>query len=198
MTKTLILNSSVQQDTSASRQLVHDLRQALNHTGQLGEVIERDLAKNEMAFLTAAQVGSFYTPADARTEEQKQIISLSDTLLSELKAADQLIIGAPMYNFGIPAVLKAWIDLICRVGESFRYTDQGPQGLLNIERAYFVIATGGVPIGSAMDFSSDYLKQIARFIGVKESYVIAAEATNKGLDAALENGRQQIALLTSQ
>ncbi|WP_197474906.1 FMN-dependent NADH-azoreductase, partial [Oleiphilus sp. HI0079] len=109
---------------------------------------ERDVSNNDIALVTGAHVGAFYTPAEERSDEQNALLEQSDALLAELKEANTLVVATPMYNFGIPASLKAWVDMICRVGETFRYTENGPEGLLNIDTMYLVVATGGAPVGS--------------------------------------------------
>jgi len=189
----LSITASVNQENSISRQLVDELIQQLVEQGNVGTVVQRDLSTNNMELLTASHVGAFYTGPEDRTAEQRVLLQQSDILLDELKQSDLLIIGTPMYNFSVPAVLKAWIDLICRVGESFRYTEHGPEGLLNIEKAYLVVATGGAPVNSQVDFVVPYLKQVMAFIGVKEVEVIAADRTNAQRDEALAIARSVIA-----
>jgi len=118
-------------------------------------------------------------------------------LIQELKDADTLVLGAPMYNFGIPASLKQWIDAICRAGVSFKYTDKGPIGLLNIKRAFIITATGGTPAGSKMDFASGYLAHICDFIGVEEVLHIDASGSKGSPEQIIESGKQQIDALLS-
>ena len=178
-----------------SRELVSELLAHLDEKGEIGRVVERDLASNEVELITANHVGAYYTPASDRSAAQHAQLEQSDALVAELKEADTLVIGSPMYNFSAPASLKAWIDLICRVGETFQYTEQGPQGLLNIETAYLVVATGGTPVGGEADFLVPYLKQIATFIGVKQVQVVAADKLQVDREQALDHARQQIAAL---
>lgn len=121
------------------------------------------------------------------------MLQQSDQLVSELKHAKTLIVATPMYNFGVPASLKAWIDLVCRVGETFHYTENGPVGLSGVQTLYIVAATGGVPVDSPADFLVPYLRQFARFIGVQTVQVIAADRVNAQRDAALAAARDQIA-----
>ena len=114
--------------------------------------------------------------------------------MAELKAADVLIVTTPMYNFGVPATLKAWIDLICRARLTFEYTENGPVGLLEGKKAYVVITSGGVPIGAPVDFVTPYLKQVMTFIGITDvEYIFAGQrnASDQSLDAA----QQKIASL---
>ena len=116
--------------------------------------ITSSLAKTDLPLITESHIGAYFTPADRRNDEQKSLLTISDQLISELKAVDTLVIGAPIYNFSVPAALKAWIDLVCRVGETFVYTENGPKGLLNIDKAYLVVPAGGTAIGSDIDFNS--------------------------------------------
>ena len=196
MSKTaLVITASVQQESSVTRQRVKELLQQLVHNGQVDKVIERDLSNNELELIAAAHVGAYYTPPAQRSDAQKRILAQSDVLLAELKQADILILGSPMYNFTVPASLKAWIDLVCRVGESFRYTEHGPEGLLKLATAYLVVATGGTTVNSQIDFLVPYLTQIAKFIGAKEVKVIAADKTNQQREQAVTVAQQRIAAL---
>jgi FMN-dependent NADH-azoreductase len=119
-------------------------------------------------------------------------------LIDELKSADTLVLAAPMYNFGIPASLKQWIDAICRAGVSFKYTEQGPVGLLGIQRAFIITATGGTPIGSEMDFASRYLEHICRFLGISEVFHIDASGSKGTPEQVIAQGKQQVDVLMSK
>ncbi len=191
----LAITASVQHEESISRELVADLIAQISSVDGIDTLIERDLSNNEMELVTQSHVAAYYTSPAERTPNQRQLLEQSDTLLAELKSVDTLIIGAPMYNFSVPAVLKAWIDLVCRVGESFKYGAGGPVGLLNIDVAYVVVATGGTPVGGPADFLTPYLSQVAKFIGAKRVEVIAADKTNKDRQLALEAARGLIAKL---
>ena len=186
----LVINASVQTaENSVSRRLVADLVERLD----FDTVIERDLSRNEAELITASHVGAYYTDRQERSEEQQAILAQSDALLAELKQANVLVIGAPMYNFSVPASLKAWIDLVCRVGETFRYTETGPQALLTIDTAYLVVATGGTPVGSEADFLVPYLEHVARFLGAKKVEVIAADRVNMDPEEAVLKAQARIA-----
>lgn len=124
---------------------------------------------------------------------QRAALSLSDRLVQELMEADVLVISVPLYNFTIPAALKAWIDLVARAGMTFRYTDAGPEGLLRVERAYLILASGGVEAGSRTDFASEYLRHVLRFLGINDVTVIAADRLALRGDAAVEQAEGQIA-----
>ena len=119
-------------------------------------------------------------------------LALSEQLIDELRNADTLVIGAPMYNFGIPASLKQWIDSVCRAGVSFKYTEQGPVGLLGVKQAFIITASGGTPIGSELDFASRYLEHICRFIGITEVFHIAASGSKGTPEQIIAQGKQQV------
>ncbi|KZY67300.1 hypothetical protein A3742_21375 [Oleiphilus sp. HI0071] len=172
--------------------LANELITKLTEKAGAAKVSERDVSNNDIALVTGAHVGAFYTPAEERSDEQNALLEQSDALLAELKEANTLVVATPMYNFGIPASLKAWVDMICRVGETFRYTENGPEGLLNIDTMYLVVATGGAPVGSAVDFVVPYMKQVASFIGIEHVEVIAADRMNVDADASLKKAREEL------
>ena len=116
---------------------------------------------------------NFTDPAD-RNAAQKEVLRFSDQLINEVKTADVLVLAVPIYNFGIPAALKAWIDLVARARETFRYTEQGPIGLLENKKVYLVMASGGVPLESDVDFASNYLKFFMQFIGISDVTLVNA------------------------
>ena len=124
-------------------------------------------------------------------------LAISEQLIQELRDADTLVIGAPMYNFGIAASLKHWIDAICRAGVSFKYTEQGPVGLLNIKRVFIITGTGGTPVGSNMDFASGYLAHIFGFLGVKGIFQIDASGSKGSPQQIIDSGKQQVDELLS-
>ncbi len=143
--------------------------------------------------LTGEIVGAFYTPAENRTGAQKDVIAVSDKLVAELKASDVVVIGAPMYNFSVPSTLKAWVDLIARVGVTFNYTENGPKGLLEGKKAYLVVATGGVPVNSAADFATPYLKQVLGFVGIADIEVIDASGFAVNAEEAMTRAIANVA-----
>lgn len=187
MTHILHLDASARHDGSLSRQLSAAI--AARFPG--AEITRRDLAAG-LPFVDAAWVGATFTAPDARSEAQRAALAFSDTLVDELVAADILIIGTPIYNFGLPAVLKAWIDQIARVHRSFHYTATGPVGLLTGKRAIIGIASGGTQVGSEIDFASGYLRHILGFVGIDDVTVIAADQHMGRGPAALENALAQI------
>ena len=112
--------------------------------------------------------------------------------MEELRQADTLIIGMPIYNFSMPAALKSWVDLICRAGETFRYSETGPEGVLTGKKAYVVVASGGVPLGSPADFASTYLTQVLNFIGITDITFISATAMMSDAEAVLKAAETKI------
>jgi FMN-dependent NADH-azoreductase len=121
---------------------------------------------------------------------------VKDTLVAELQHADNIVIGAPVYNFGVPSVLKAWIDQIVRAGLIFNYTENGPVGLLEGKRAIVAMASAGMPIGSEIDFASGYLRHILGFIGITDVQIIAADQLRANQSKAIETAYQKIAELS--
>ncbi|WP_289303271.1 FMN-dependent NADH-azoreductase, partial [Methylophaga sp. UBA3996] len=115
-----------------------------------------------------------FTDPEQRTEQNKQALKTSDQLVEELQAAEILVIASPIYNFSVPAVLKAWIDQVARARVTFRYTENGPEGLLKAKKAYLVMASGGVPLGSEVDYASTYLNQVMNFLGIHDVTVVDA------------------------
>jgi FMN-dependent NADH-azoreductase len=159
--------------------------------------IHRDLAVNPLPAISAQDLMGVHGSSDEQRPSLQTQLALSEQLIQELRDADTLIIGAPMYNFGIAASLKQWIDAICRVGVSFKYSSQGPVGLMNIKKAYIITASGGTPIGSNMDFVSGYLAHICSFIGVEEVLHIDASGSKGTPEQIIESGKQQVDTLLS-
>lgn len=192
----LIVNSSARSKGSVSRELVQELVASLE--GSLGEleITQRDLARG-MPFVSEDWIAANFTDDADRDDAQRKELALSDSLVQELQEAEVLILGVPVYNFGIPAALKAWIDMIARARKTFRYTSNGPEGLLNGKKAYLVLASGGVPVDSPLDFATPYLRHALRFIGITDVEVIAAEQINRRGNLAMEAARGQISRLSS-
>ena len=149
-------------------------------------------AQHPLPQLDEAWLGTNWTPADQLTEQQAEKLATSDGLIQEIKDADTLVIGISMYNFGIPTSLKAWVDLVCRAGHTFQYTEKGPVGLMVGKRAIVVIASGGVPLGSPMDHASTYMTTMLGFIGITDVTFVAAQGTAGDLDAALKGAQTEI------
>lgn len=161
-----------------------------------GPVHHRDLT-DPIPQINETWVNANFTPAEDRSDAQKETLALSDQLIAEIKAADVIVIGAPVYNFGVPAALKAWIDQIARAGVTFKYTENGPVGLLEGKRAIIAIATGGTPVGSEIDFASGYLKHIMGFIGITDIEIVAADRIMADADKAIAAANAQIDALAA-
>jgi len=168
----LHINSSPLYGTSISRQLSDSFVEQWKAANPGEKVIERDLTATDIDPLSAAFVAAMFTPPDALTPDQKQILALSDTLVAELIEADEYVFGVPMYNFGVPAALKLWIDQICRVGKTFAYVDGAPKGLLTGKKATFLIASGGIYDANTQmasyNFVEPYLRTLFGFLGVAD------------------------------
>ena len=190
----LSINSSGRQEGSVSRELSADLIAALEDRHQSINLTQRDVGSG-LPFVDAAWIEANFTPDENRTERQIETLSLSDELVEELKAADVIVLGVAVYNFSISAALKAWIDMVCRARVTFRYTEKGPVGLLQGKTVYAVVATGGVAVGSPMDFATPYLRHAFGFLGITDVQVIAADRLNSNMDESMDRARAEIAEL---
>ena len=171
MTHTLLrIDASARRDGSVSRQLTDQIIEKLTPD----HVIARDLA-NPLPHVNEAWISANFTPITDRNDEQNKALELSDTLIEEIQQADTIVIGAPIYNFGVPAGLKAWIDLVARAGVTFRYTEEGPVGLLTGKRTIVVVASGGTEAGSNYDFATGFLKHVLGFIGLTDVEFVTAD-----------------------
>ncbi|MVO17720.1 FMN-dependent NADH-azoreductase [Parasedimentitalea huanghaiensis] len=193
MTQTVLhIDSSARYQGSTSRSLSAQIVERLG----ADEVIRRDLA-SPLPQLTENWINANFTPADDRDAVQRDLLALSDQLVEELKAADTIVIGTPVYNFAVPASLKAWIDLIARVGLTFSYSEAGPKGLLEGKRAIIAVASGGTQFGSDIDFFSGYLRHIMGFVGITDVHFVAADALMADADAAMARANTAIDALAA-
>lgn len=174
MSHILRIDASARNSGSTTRQLADQLVARLVEQGYGSAVTRRDLALTPPALLTEAWVGANFTDDADRSDDQRAVLVDSDELIAELEAADTIVIGVPVYNFAIPAALKAWIDQIARARRTFRYTETGPEGLLTGKKAYLVVASGGVPVGSDYDFATGYLRHVLGFVGITDVTIIEA------------------------
>lgn len=189
----LRLDASANPGASASRDLGDELLEQLRRNGNEIDLRQRDLNQG-LSFIDSDWVAANFSAAESRDADQRQRLALSDQLLDELNWADHIVITTPMYNFGVPATLKAWIDLICRAGVSFRYTENGPEGLLKGKSADIVITTGGAQLGSPVDFVSGYLRQVMSFVGIDQVEIYGADGMNVDAESSLAAAREKIAL----
>jgi len=183
----LRVDSSPMLQASVSRQLTEEFARRWQACHPDGSIISRDLNRTELSPVTAQWVAAAYAPEESRTSEQKLILELSNTLIAELEAAEEYVIGLPMHNFSIPSTAKLWIDLIARRGRTFSYADGGPKGLLKGKKATFLVASGGkYDPGTALasfNFIEPYLRAVFAFLGVTQTTFI-----NAGGTAALRSG----------
>ena len=140
----------------------------------------RDLSTDPIPHLDGERVGAFFTPADQRSDDQQAVDAFSMALIDELKTADHIVLGLPMYNFGIPSQLKSWIDHVARAGITFRYTENGPQGLLDDKPVTVLAARGGLYAGTENDTVTPYIKLFFGFIGMTDVNFVYAEGLNMG------------------
>ena len=187
----LHIDASARLADSVSRQLSSRIVERLG-----GDVIRRDLAQ-PLPLITQDWVTANFTPPEDRSTAQRDTLALSDRLVDELHAARTIVIGTPIYNFGVPAALKAWIDLVARAGLTFRYSDTGPVGLLTGKRAIIAIASGGTAVGSEIDFASGYLRHMLGFLGITEVEVVAADQIMINADQALTGAHERIDTLAA-
>lgn len=184
----LRIDTSARRTGSISRQLADDVIARLDPAS----VTTRDLAVTPIPQIDEAWVGANFTPADDRTDAQRETLALSDTLVAEVEAADTLVIGLPIYNFGVPAALKAWIDQIARAGVTFRYTESGPRGLLTGKRAIVVVASGGTEVGSEIDFATGYVTHVLGFIGITDVRFVTADRLMIDAEASMTKAADQV------
>jgi FMN-dependent NADH-azoreductase len=176
----LQINSSARSNGAFSTQLANVLAEKLLAGNAGSKLVLRDLAINPHPVLDEATLGALMTAAEARSPEQAASVARSDALIAEVQAADNIIIAAPMYNFGITAQLKNWIDAIARAGVTFKYGANGPEGLLTGKQVYVVLTRGGVHRGTAGDTIADYMRTVLGFLGMSKVEFIYAEGLNMG------------------
>ena len=175
---------------SYSRTLGHRLiAQLKSQTSSI--VKERDLADG-IPFINEAWIEANFTDVAERTAEQRSVLSFSDALISELKNAGTVVIGLPIYNFNVPAAFKAWIDQVARANVTFRYGDNGPEGLLEDKKAYVVISSGGTQLGSDIDYVSDYIHHVLGFIGIKDVTIIDSSGIGRDEDNVIADAHAVI------
>ncbi|HHX8509823.1 TPA: FMN-dependent NADH-azoreductase [Vibrio diabolicus] len=179
MSRVLALKSSILGDYSQSNKLVGDFIKNVDQD----KLTVRDLAANPLPVLDFAVATALRATEDL-SQEQQAVVELSDTLIEEVKAADTLVIAAPMYNFTIPTQLKNWIDLIARAGVTFKYTENGVQGLIEGKKAIVITTRGGIHKDSPTDNVTPYLRTVLGFVGITDVEFVYAEALNMGEDFA--------------
>ncbi len=180
MSRLLVVESSARQQGSISRQLTAEFLQRWQASHPADQIVQRDLASTVLPHLDTDLLGGWMKSAAEQTPAEQAALARSNELTEELLAADVLVLAAPMYNFGIPSTLKAWLDHVLRAGVTFKYTETGPQGLLSGKRAIVLTARGGVYAGGPLDHQEPYLRQALAFIGIHDVQFIHAEGLNMG------------------
>jgi FMN-dependent NADH-azoreductase len=200
--KTLLqIQSSLFNGSGQSSTLSREFVEAWSAAHPGSRVIKRDLAADPVPHLTAERFQAFLAAPAARTPEQQAIAGYSDALIEELRAADVIVIGLPMYNFGVPSTLKAYFDHVARAGITFRYTEKGPQGLLTGKKVYVFATRGGLYEGSPLDTQTAYVRDFLRFLGLDDVEFVYAEGLAMGAAAkgkALETAGQAIRRIALQ
>jgi FMN-dependent NADH-azoreductase len=170
--KTILqLNTSILSNEGQSTRLAQALVESLGAE----EVVVRDLARNPVPHLTEERFGAFLSKPETRTAEQQAVLRYSDLLIDELKRADVIVLGLPMYNFGLPSTLKAYFDHVARAGVTFRYTEKGPVGLLTGKKAYVIATRGGYYAGTNADTQTAYVRDFLAFLGITDVEFVYAE-----------------------
>ena len=192
--KILQIKSSVFNGNGQSSRLANEFVALLREQHPGAEVLERDLVADPVPHLDGARVGAFFAKPEERSAGEKAIVAYSDALIAELRRADVLVLGLPMYNFGVPSQLKAWFDHIARAGETFKYTEKGAVGLLKGKKAYVFAARGG--LYGENDSQSQFVRQFLGFIGITDVELVYAEglamgeeSRNKGMLSAQGRAR---------
>ena len=182
--KILQINGSARTAGANSTRLADEIVSRLTAKSPAAELVVRDLARKPAPVVDEAALGALFTPAEQRTPEQAARVAESDALIAEVQGADVIVIGVPMYNFAISTQLKSWIDAIARVGVTFRYTENGPEGLLKGKKVIAACARGGRYRGTPTDTQTPYLQTVLGFVGLSELRFVYAEGLNMGDEAA--------------
>ena len=178
MTTLLQINTSLFGERGNSSQLTRRFIERWRAAHPDGRVVVRDLQGDPLPHLDAERIGALFSKPEGRTPEQQAIVDLSDALIAELKAADIVVIGLPLYNFGIPSTLKTYFDHIARAGVSFRYTANGPEGLIGDRKVYVMAARGGFYQGTPADTQTPFVTNFFKLLGIKDIEFVYAEGLN--------------------
>jgi len=196
----LQINSSSRPDASHSSRLADSLVQRVRATHADATLTVRDLGRTPLRELDEPALQALFTPAEQRTAEQAARVAIDDALIAEIQAADVLVLGVPMYNFGVPAQLKNWIDAIARAKVTFTYTEKGPVGLLTGKKVYVALTRGGLYRNTPADTQVPYLKTVLAFLGMSDVQFVYAEGLAMGPQAeqdALASAQAQIEEVTA-
>lgn len=191
MTAILRVEASIKGANSVSRKLTDRVIARLLDANPDASLVSRDLSAGINA-IDANWIAAVFTPAEARTQAQAEIVAYADALLAEVKAADIIVIGLPVYNFGVPSQLKSWFDQLARRGETFVYTEAGPKGLIEGKKAIIAMASDGTKKGSPVDFASGYVKHMLGFFGITDVETVAADAIAFAPDTAVPHALEAV------
>ena len=201
MTTLLQINASINNGNGESSRLANQFVAAFHKSHPKATIVVRDVAAAEpVPHLNAERFGAFITKPDQRSAAQQAVVAYSDALINELKQADVIVIGLPMYNFGVPSQLKAYFDHIARLGVTFEYTEKGPVGKLTGKKVYVFAARGGVYEGNPMDTQTSYVRDFLRFLGMSDAEFIYAEGLHmspQSKQTALAKAEAEIARLAA-
>ena len=201
MTTLLQINASISHSNGQSSQLANQFVAAFCARNPSAKVVVRDVAAAEpVPHLDGERFGAFITKAEERSAAQHAVVAYSDALIAELKAADVIVLGLPMYNFGVPSQLKAYFDHIARAGATFKYTEKGPVGLLTGKKVYVFAARGGLYAGTPLDTQTSYVRDFLRFLGMTDVEFIYAEGlaiSPQSKEAGLAKAIAEIARLAA-
>jgi FMN-dependent NADH-azoreductase len=186
----LQINASARREGANSTKLANSVVERLQAANPGATLTLRDLAVTPHPVLDEAALGALFPPAEQRTPEQAARVALDDALIAEIQAHDTLVLGVPMYNFGVPVQLKAWIDAIARAGTTFRYTANGPEGLLTGKTVYVALARGGLYRDTPNDSQVPYLKAVLGFLGLTDVRFLYAEGLAMGPEAVAKGFAQ--------
>ena len=201
MTTLLQINASLTNGNGHSSQLANQFVAAFHARNPAAKIVVRNVAAADpVPHLNAERFGAFITQPGERSSEQHAVVAYSDTLINELKQADVIVLGLPMYNFGVPSQLKAYFDHIARAGVTFTYSDKGPAGLLTGKKVYVFAARGGLYAGTPMDTQTSYVRDFLRFLGMNDVEFVYAEGlaiSPQSKEAGLAKAAAEIARLAA-
>jgi FMN-dependent NADH-azoreductase len=201
MTTLLQINASIHNGNGQSSQLANQFVAAFHQSHPAAKIVVRHVAADEpVPHLTAERFGAFICKPEQRSAAQQAVVAYSDTLIDELKQADVIVLGLPMYNFGVPSQLKAYFDHIARAGVTFKYTDKGPVGQITGKKVYVFAARGGLYAGTPLDTQTSYMRDFLRFLGMDDVEFVYAEGlaiSPQSKEAGLAKALSEIARLAA-
>ena len=201
MKTVLQLNTSIFSNVGESTNLTNEFIENFRKENTDTKLISRNLADNPVPHLTGQRFQAFLTKAEDRSLEQQEVVDYSDNLIDEIRQADIIVIGLPMYNFGIPSTLKSYFDHIARAGVTFKYTESGPVGLLLNKKVYVLATRGGIYAGTPLDTQTSYVKDFLNFLGISDVEFIYAEGLAMGVEnkeTAISKAKSAIRSLTDE